>query len=257
MANSDSKAREYREFLKPRWEDLDFDHTDQGLKVPVPPQEKPYDPKGVLVDLIPREDWKIAGFSVVDAIFGRRSRRKFLPDGLSLEELSFLLSSTQGIKRNQGKYSFRVVPSGGARHSFETYVYAGRVSGLQRGLYRYLPIENKLYREKPFDEGMTEELNEALGGQLWDAAAYFIWTTLPYRMEWRYSFASEKIIAIDVGHVCQNLYLACEAIGCGTCGIGAYSQEKMDRFLGVDGVEEFSLYMAPVGKALPSDGRSE
>jgi len=77
----------------------------------------------------------------------------------------------------------------------------------------------------------------------------FIWTTIPYRMEWRYSVVSHKIIALDAGHVCQNLYLACESIGCGTCAIGAYDQEKMDRFLGVDGEEEFAIYAAPVGRA--------
>ena len=49
------------------------------------------------------------------------------------------------------------------------------------------------------------------------AAVVFIWTTIPYRMEWRYGLAAHKVIALDAGHVCQNLYLACEAIGAGTC----------------------------------------
>jgi SagB-type dehydrogenase family enzyme len=244
-----SRALAGREFLKAGWEGVDFDATDQAKKLPPPPLEKPYDPSGVLVDLPPRDAWKLGGTSVLEAILRRRSRRKFRTEPISLEELSFLLFSTQGITTNKVKYSFRTVPSGGARHSFETYVYADRVAGLSRGLYRYLPVEGKLYLESAFREGMPEELDAATDGQLMGAAAYFIWTTLPYRMEWRYSCASSKIIAIDVGHLCQNLYLACEEIGCGTCGIGAYSQEKMDAFLGVDGIEEFALYMAPVGKA--------
>ena len=45
-------------------------------------------------------------------------------------------------------------------------------------------------------------------------------------MEWRYSLAAHKVIAIDVGHVCQNLYLACEAIGAGTCAVAAYDQDS-------------------------------
>jgi SagB-type dehydrogenase family enzyme len=238
-----------REFLKPSWEGIDFDGTDQALGVPAPPQEKPYDPAGTLIDLVPREAWDIPRTPVLDAILGRRSRRTFKGEELSLQELSFLLYSTQGISSNRGKYSFRTVPSGGARHSFETYLYVDRVSGLDKGLYRYLPVEGKLYLEQAFREGMAAELDAATDGQLMGAAAYFIWTSLPYRMEWRYAEASAKIIAIDAGHVCQNLYLACEAIGCGTCGIGAYKQEAMDEFLGVDGIGEFALYMAPVGKA--------
>lgn len=43
----------------------------------------------------------------------------------------------------------------------------------------------------------------------------FIWTAIPYRMEWRYGLDSHKVIAMDAGHVGQNLYLACEAIGAG------------------------------------------
>ena len=79
-------------------------------------------------------------------------------------------------------------------------------------------------------------------------AVTFLWTTIPERMEWRYADASYKVIALDVGHVCQNLYLACEAIGAGTCAIAAYDQEVSDALLGVDGESEFTLYMAPVGK---------
>jgi nitroreductase len=44
-----------------------------------------------------------------------------------------------------------------------------------------------------------------------------------------------KVIALDAGHVCQNLYLACEAIGAGTCAIAAYNQTLVDVLLGVDG----------------------
>ncbi len=60
--------------------------------------------------------------------------------------------------------------------------------------------------------------------------------------------ASHKLIALDAGHSCQNLYLACEAVGCGTCAIGAYDQEKCDKLLGVDGVDELTVYAAPIGK---------
>lgn len=34
----------------------------------------------------------------------------------------------------------------------------------------------------------------------------FFWTSVPARMEWRYDRAAHKVIALDAGHVCQNLY---------------------------------------------------
>jgi nitroreductase len=72
---------------------------------------------------------------------------------------------------------------------------------------------------------------------------------------WRRSLAygcdiplAAKGILLDAGHVCHNLYLACESIGCGTCAIVEFRQEEIDRFLGLDGEDELVVYLAPVGK---------
>lgn len=81
----------------------------------------------------------------------------------------------------------------------------------------------------------------------------FIRTVIPYRTEWRYSILAAKLIALDAGHVCQDLYLASEAIGAGTCAIGAYWQEEMDTILVVDQEEEFAIYVARVGKVKVED----
>lgn len=145
--------------------------------------------------------------------------------------------------------ALRTAPSGGARHPFETYLFANRVEGVPAGLYRYLPLEHKLLFLKE-DPDQSRKVVEACCGQPFvaEAAALFVWTTIPYRTEWRYSVLSPKIIALDAGHLCENLYLAAESIGAGTCGIGAYFQEEMDQLLGIDGEEEFTIYAAPVGK---------
>ena len=105
-----------------------------------------------------------------------------------------------------------------------------------------------------FGQGSRQELAEKIGiatmGQFFTgtAAAVFIWVAVPYRTEWRYGSAAHKVIAIDAGHVCQNLYLACEAISAGTCAIAAYNQKLMDKLIKVNGEDEFVTYLAPVGK---------
>ena len=93
-------------------------------------------------------------------------------------------------------------------------------------------------------------MSEACLGQTFagQSAVCLAWTAIPYRTEWRYSLIAHKMIALDAGHVCQNLYLASESIGAGTCGIGAYDHKRMDALLGVDGKDEFTVYVAPVGK---------
>jgi len=123
------------------------------------------------------------------------------------------------------------------------------VEGLDPGIYRYLPLEHQLLFEFS-EEGLAEKLVKTVFGQPYPgkAGVTFIWTAVPYRMEWRYGLAAHKVIAIDAGHVCQNLYLACAAIKAGTCAVAAYHQAALDGLLGVDGEDEFAIYLAPVGK---------
>ena len=68
------------------------------------------------------------------------------------------------------------------------------------------------------------------------------------RCEWRYPLHAHRLVLLDAGHVCQNLYLACEETGYGTCAIAAYDQEKADALCGLDGDGHFVIYAAPVGK---------
>lgn len=244
--------RQYRYFLKDTIRKrIDFSRTDQNRGVAVPPIQKPYPPDAVRVDLPQPSQWKhIARIDLVEAIARRQSRRSFVKKPLLLEEVSFLLWATQGIRgKVTGGHAYRTVPSAGCRHALETYLVVLQVEGLDSGVYRYLPLTHQLLLEFKEDQ-LARKLVAAAFGQtfLGSSALTFVWTTIPYRMEWRYDLAAHKVIAIDAGHVCQNLYLACEAIGAGTCAIAAYDQEAMDALLRVDGEEEFAIYLAPVGK---------
>jgi SagB-type dehydrogenase family enzyme len=164
--------------------------------------------------------------------------------------LAFLLSATQGVRERINEAAvLRTVPSAGCRHPFETYLAVQRVEGLDGGIYRYLPLDNALVFERGVDN-LPGRLTAATHGQRFagQAAVTFVWTVIPERTEWRYAEASYKVIALDAGHVCQNLYLACEAVGAGTCAIAAYNQTLVDELLGVDGNEEYCINIAPVGK---------
>ena len=170
-----------------------------------------------------------------------------MPDPLTTNELSFLLFASQGVQKELKQASLRPPASAGARHPFELYVAVFRVDGLSPGLYRYLPFDHQLCHVSD-REDLRAASDDALMGQGWNSAITLFWTAVPYRTEWRYTIASPKLIALDAGHSCQNLYLACEAIGCGTCAIGAYDQAKCDALLGVDGNDELTVYAAPIGK---------
>lgn len=241
-----------REFLKAyAWEKHRTFESDQRKGVSMPPVQKPAAEGATLVGLVDPESLSVGNTPVLQIIRQRRSRRSFTDESISLEELSYLLWATQGLRDPYvaGRPSFRTVPSAGARHPFETYLSIHRVDGVQPGLYRYLPLDHKLCLLR-VDDQLPETVSDACYGQTFvgKGAVVFIWTVIPYRTEWRYGPVSHKVIALDAGHLCQNLYIAAESIGCGTCAIGAYNQAKMDAVVGVDGVDEFTIYAAPVGR---------
>jgi SagB-type dehydrogenase family enzyme len=235
-----------REFLKSTdWSNWGQVERDQAKGVAHPPLEQPYPQDAAMIELVTPENLTLGTMPLIQSINQRRSHRKFSEQQLTLEELSFLLWTTQGVHQiwKEGVATRRTVPAGGSLHAFETYLLVHRVGGLDPGLYRYLSLKHKLC--------FLRDMNESDLPDQWflkNCAAVFIWTAVPYRKEWRYSHLGHKAIALDAGHVCQNLYLACESIGAGTCAIAAYHQDEMDSLVGVDGVDEFTIYVAPVGK---------
>lgn len=246
------KLKTYRYFLKDSIrKKIVFRLTDQNQGVPVPPIEKNCRGGSNPIDLPSPDEWKnIPQVDITTAIGNRKSHRVYLKQSLSLEELAYLLWCTQGLR---GKvingHAYRNVPSAGCRHALETYLAIFNVDELDPGMYRYLPLSHQLVFEFS-DDMLSKKMIIASLGQSYPgkSAVTFIWVAIPYRMEWRYGLAAHKVIAMDAGHVCQNLYLACESINAGTCAIAAYDQEELDELLGLDGEEEFAIYIAPVGK---------
>ena len=248
--------------------------SDQQKGVEIPPFTKPVAEGATVVNLPKAEFSSFRGTDLVDAVTDRRSRRKFTGDSINLAELGWLLFATQGVQKATPRGSLRTSPSAGARHPFETYIVALEVEGLYPGIYRYLAYDHTLELQRlagdktsagggsaaspPSAPGGTaasdsaqalrDEAQGAINGQGWGAPLIIYWTAVPYRTHWRYPLRMPKLVALDAGHLCQNLYLACAAVGCGTCAVGAYDQELCDTLLGVDGQNELCVYVAPVGK---------
>jgi len=223
--------------------------ADQDRGIPAPPQ-RPYDESADVIDL-PQPDRSILKKThILDVIRDRESRRTFTGESLSLSELAYLLWATQGVRliAPGGWGSARTVPSGGARHPYETYLAVNRVDGLAPGVYRYVPYEHRLVSLFPGQARSDEVTGLACGlSYVGQAAVCFLWVALPYRSEWRYGLGARRDVLIEAGHICQNLYLACESLGCGTCAILS-GGPAIDAALGLDGEDEMIVYTAPVGR---------
>jgi SagB-type dehydrogenase family enzyme len=242
-------ARIGREFIKKtKYEYLDPSAQTRGR--PQPPLELEIYKGGELIELPAPESLSIRAIDLRQAIERRSSVRRYSRNPLTLEELSFLLWCTQGIKEViPGSATFRTVPSAGARHALETYLLINNVDTLSAGLYWYSALRHGLILIDDGDQ-LADQLVTACLGQRFVAqsGATFIWTASSYRMTWRYSERGYRYFFLDAGHVCQNLYLAAEAIDCGVCAIAAFSDDAVNEFLRIDGEEQFSLYLATVGK---------
>ena len=227
-----------------------FGPSDQQCGAPPPPPVSPPDPALARIELPPPEQAVSGPVDFLALVNGRTSCRRYARTPLSLAELSFLLWCTQGIKQmQQGLVAFRTVPSAGARHAFETLLLVNRVEGLEAGLYGYDAAGHRLAQYSTH-EGLAEAVVGACYGQdfVRTSAATFLWLAVPYRMTWRYGQRGYRYLHLDAGHVGQNLYLAAEAIGCGACAVGAFDDEALGAFLGLDGRNQFIIYLAAVGK---------
>lgn len=234
---------------KTRHEHLTISDQQQGL--PQPALQIPVDEMAVLIDLPAPGDVQVKAMDLRQAIEQRVSVRRYAARALSMSELSYLLWCTQGVKevRPDGYCLLRTVPSAGARHAFETYLLVNHVDGLKPGLYRFLSIEHKLL-EVDLAPGIADRITRACLGQRFvqTGAVTFIWVAVVYRMAWRYGQRGYRYLHLDAGHVCQNLYLAAQSVDCGVCAIAAFDDQDLGQIVGVDGQEQFPIYLAALGK---------
>jgi len=220
------------------------------LGMPQPPVEREWDRAKTPIRLPAPKEVPLGTLSLREAIERRRSIRTYSTAPLSLEELSYLLWCTQGVQRiAAGGQTMRTVPSAGARHALETLLCVNNVSGLRPGLYRFLALEHALVDEN-LEPDVADRLVEACLGQdfVKSCAATFIWVAEVHRMMYRYGERGYRYLHLDAGHVCQNLYLAAEAIGCGACAMAAFEDDEVNRVLGLDGESRFAIYLGTVGK---------
>ncbi|HNX17852.1 MAG TPA: SagB/ThcOx family dehydrogenase [Methanoregula sp.] len=241
-------GREFMERTKYRY----LGPSDQERGLPQPPLELPVVPGQKVFDLTKPDEISVPPVDLRTTIERRHSVRSYAKEPLTLKELSFLLWCTQGVRSVHGSQAtFRNIPSAGARHAFETFLLVNDVEDLEPGLYRYLAISHRLALVSS-DPSLYIDISHACLDQqfIMRSGVAFLWTAVPYRMTWRYGERGYRDLHLDAGHVCQNLYLAAEAVGCGVCAIAAFDDDAMNRILKIDGINQFLIYLATVGKKI-------
>ena len=184
--------------------------------------------------------------SVERAIKERRTIRDFQPKPLTLNQLSQLVWSAQGIT-DEGM-ALRAAPSGGALYPLDVYAVVGDegVEGLESGVYHYLPASHSLQPVRKGDR--RKEVGSASLWQMWVAGApvIFVITSEYERITRKYGKRGTRYAQIEAGHVGQNIFLQSGALGLGAGIVGAFRDDAVAKAIGAPEAHEPLLIM-PVG----------
>ena len=187
--------------------------------------------------------------SVEEALMNRRSQRSFQDKPITPQQLSQILWAAYGVSDPRG---LRTAPSAGALYPLEIFVVIGNVTGIEVGVYRYLPREHTI--ERTSEDDIRQDLAQLAWGQTFiqDAPIIVIYTAVFSRTTGRYGEEQGPIyVYMEVGHSAQNIYLQAETLGLGTCAVGAFRDNNINLLLGIPaGSPEELLYLMPVGYIL-------
>lgn len=166
--------------------------------------------------------------SVESVLQRRRSVREYQPDPLNLAEVAQLLWAGQGITAPEG---WRTAPSAGATYPLDTYLVAGRVTGLEAGVYRYLPGAHELVPVAAGDVRgrlATAALDQ---GFIREAAVSLVYAAVVGRTAQKYGARAEVYVHMEAGHAAQNVALQAVALGIDTVMVGAFEAGSVAEML--------------------------
>jgi len=190
--------------------------------------------------------------SLEEILLKRRTRRDFQKSSLSTSEISQILWAAYGLqepergKPQTGKAK-RTCPSAGALFPLEIYLIVGDIIDIPSGFYHFIPDEHALKRVHGKD--LREDLYKTAYPRemIRVAPASLVYIAIESKVLERYGERGrQRYIPMDIGHSAQNVYLQAEALGLGTCAIGAFDDEGLTQVLDLP-AEEIPMYIMPIG----------
>jgi SagB-type dehydrogenase family enzyme len=184
-----------------------------------------------------------SGTSIEQALQTRRSVREFSTEGVSLDKIAQLLWAAQGVTAER---SYRTAPSAGALYPLEIYLVTGEVSGLDQGVYRYVPGEHALVLVVSGD--LRAEVQAAALHQesIGNAPALIVIAAQYDRTTGKYGQRGIRYVHIETGCAAQNIYLQTVPLGLGTVLLGAFHDQDVAEILGMP-LDHQPLAIMPVG----------
>ena len=190
--------------------------------------------------------------NLTNIFFKRRTCRNYLDESVDLEKLSTVIFFTGGALFEAGTTHFgkgliKSVPSPGARHSTEIYLYARKCDQLKPGIYHYCVKHHALNFVSGVEPNFLKKgiYNQAYFEQ---ASAIFFFTCVVDRTMWKYKTTKAyRQLHFEIGHYCQNLLLTGTALNLAVFQTGAVYDSYIESYLQINGCDEFLMYCAGIG----------
>jgi len=178
-----------------------------------------------------------------DVVRARRSALDFRGGGesISFSQLATVLSTAQQ----------RLFADFATARFVHLYLYVHRVDGLTPGVYRYWPEQAELEKIKEGDQRLVAaalSLGQDLAG---NACVAFSMIGDFESAARSYGDRGYRYVHFEAGAIGQRMYLASEALGLRATGIGAFFDDKVNRYLDLSPELGQVVYHFAIGYPVP------
>lgn len=225
-----------------------------GDEFRLPPEDE--EPTGKIIPL-PKSIKLPLGFS--QTVAHRRSQRAFTGDYWSLVEMATLLRNVGGITAKATvplmspgnvEFSFRASPSGGGVYSVELQIIALRVDGLERGIYRFDPLGDRLVQTKG-DQAVDQFLDSSTVPEelisIRQSVAIIALVGRPWMAMRKYGARGLRLSFLEAGAMAEHVNLATTALGHGSVDCASFIDCEAHDAMGIDGQYQALLHTVIVG----------
>ena len=180
----------------------------------------------------------VGKMTLEESIARRRSERSFLPNELTMEQISQLLWAAQGI--TDKTWGFRAAPSSGSLYPLTLYIMK------KDGIFKYIPDGHKLVQISNEDR-RPSIVRASLAQTFISEAPLVIVVCGNFRItEAKYGQRAYRYLNMEVGHAAENIHLQAVAMGMVSVPVGAFWDDVVAKTLDLPDTQD-PFYLIPVG----------
>lgn len=195
--------------------------------------------------------------SVGTAIMNRRSHRKFVKNSIPFDRIANILSYANGVSvkvpikeiglnyLNPIDIKLRTAPSAGGMYPVDIYLIALNVSGLEKGVYLYSPVDQGMIHIN-LDDLIYDKITSCYvtGKDVlqFDGVSFvLVLVGKLWKILRKYGNRGLRFMFIEAGEISENIHLVGQSTGVGTSDIAGFYDSELEKILGIDGINEHIL----------------